>query len=63
MVFSLYWTKEAQGELNKVPGFVRGKIKRNTEEFARERNLEKITLEVIHVRCQGSCGCLETPEF
>lgn len=44
----LNWTKEAQGELNKVPGFVRGKVKRNTEKFARERNLDKITLEVMY---------------
>lgn len=44
----LNWTKEAQGELNKVPGFVRGKVKRNTEKFARDRNLEQITLEVMY---------------
>lgn len=42
------WTKEAQAELNKIPGFVRGKIKRNTEKFARERNLDKITVEVMY---------------
>ncbi len=44
----LNWTKEAQGELNKVPGFVRGKVKRNTEKFARDRNIEQITLEVMY---------------
>ncbi len=44
----LAWTREAQGELNKVPGFVRGKVKRNTEKFARERNLSEITLEVMY---------------
>jgi light-independent protochlorophyllide reductase subunit B len=42
------WTKEAQGELNKIPGFVRGKIKRNTEKFARERNISQITVEVMY---------------
>ena len=42
------WTKEAQGELNKIPGFVRGKIKRNTEKFARERNIGQITVEVMY---------------
>ncbi|MGK7894681.1 MAG: ferredoxin:protochlorophyllide reductase (ATP-dependent) subunit B [Xenococcus sp. (in: cyanobacteria)] len=44
----LNWTKEAQGELNKVPGFVRGKVKRNTEKFARERGFNEISLEVMY---------------
>jgi light-independent protochlorophyllide reductase subunit B len=44
----LGWNKEAQAELNKVPGFVRGKVKRNTEKFARERGLTVITLEVMY---------------
>jgi light-independent protochlorophyllide reductase subunit B len=44
----LNWTKEAQTELNKVPGFVRGRVKRNTEKFARERGLNEISLEVMY---------------
>ncbi|MGK7936373.1 MAG: ferredoxin:protochlorophyllide reductase (ATP-dependent) subunit B [Xenococcaceae cyanobacterium] len=44
----LNWHKEAQAELNKVPGFVRGKVKRNTEKFARERGMSEITLEVMY---------------
>ncbi len=44
----LNWTREAQAELNKVPGFVRGKVKRNTEKFARDRNLSEITIEVMY---------------
>lgn len=44
----LTWAKEAQAELNKVPGFVRGKVKRNTEKFARERHIPEITLEVMY---------------
>jgi light-independent protochlorophyllide reductase subunit B len=44
----LNWNKEAQAELNKVPGFVRGKVKRNTEKFARERGIDEITLEVMY---------------
>lgn len=44
----LNWTKDAQTELNKVPGFVRGKVKRNTEKFARDRNIGEITLEVMY---------------
>jgi light-independent protochlorophyllide reductase subunit B len=44
----LNWNKEAQGELNKIPGFVRGKVKRNTEKFARDRGVGEITLEVMY---------------
>jgi light-independent protochlorophyllide reductase subunit B len=44
----LNWNKEANAELNKVPGFVRGKVKRNTEKFARERGFSEITLEVMY---------------
>lgn len=44
----LGWTREAQAELNKIPGFVRGKVKRNTEKFARERNIAQITVEVMY---------------
>jgi light-independent protochlorophyllide reductase subunit B len=44
----LGWTRDAQAELNKVPGFVRGKVKRNTEKFARDRNLTEITVEVMY---------------
>ncbi len=42
------WTKDAKAELNKVPGFVRGKVKRNTEKFARDRGITEITIEVIY---------------
>ncbi|AMW29824.1 ferredoxin:protochlorophyllide reductase (ATP-dependent) subunit B [Arthrospira platensis] len=44
----LSWSKDAQAELNKVPGFVRGKVKRNTEKFARDRGFQEITLEVMY---------------
>lgn len=46
--FDLNWDKEAKVELGKIPGFVRGKVKRNTEKFARDRNLSEITLEVMY---------------
>ncbi|MCL6435875.1 MAG: ferredoxin:protochlorophyllide reductase (ATP-dependent) subunit B [Leptolyngbyaceae cyanobacterium HOT.MB2.61] len=42
------WTKDAKAELNKVPGFVRGKVKRNTEKFARDRGITEITIEVMY---------------
>ncbi len=44
----LNWHKDAQTELNKVPGFVRNKVKRNTEKFARDRGMNEITLEVMY---------------
>ena len=43
----LVWAPEALSELQRIPGFVRGKIKRNTEKFAREQNVTEITLEIM----------------
>jgi len=42
------WEPEAQKELNKIPFFVRGKAKRNTERFAVERGLPTISLETLY---------------
>lgn len=42
------WSKEASELLQKVPGFVRGKVKRNTEKFAREHQISEISLEVFY---------------
>jgi light-independent protochlorophyllide reductase subunit B len=44
----LAWSRDGQAELNKIPGFVRGKVKRNTEKFARDRGIETITAEVLY---------------
>nr|YP_010587420.1 photochlorophyllide reductase subunit B [Didymodon constrictus]WAB45938.1 photochlorophyllide reductase subunit B [Didymodon constrictus] len=44
----LTWNSESQLELNKIPGFVRGKIKRNTEKFARQNNITTITVEIMY---------------
>nr|YP_009732770.1 protochlorophyllide reductase Chl Bsubunit [Buxbaumia aphylla]QHU77112.1 protochlorophyllide reductase Chl Bsubunit [Buxbaumia aphylla] len=44
----LTWNHESQLELNKIPGFVRGKIKRNTEKFARQNNITNITIEIMY---------------
>nr|YP_010264528.1 protochlorophyllide reductase ChlB subunit [Vandenboschia striata]UIO59661.1 protochlorophyllide reductase ChlB subunit [Vandenboschia striata] len=44
----LDWTSESQLELNKIPGFVRGRIKRKTEVFARQNNITKITVDVMY---------------
>nr|AMN09287.1 protochlorophyllide reductase subunit B [Ourococcus multisporus] len=42
------WSKEALEELSRVPGFVRGKVKRNVEKFATVNNLHSITLETMY---------------
>lgn len=44
----LTWTAEGLTELNKIPGFVRGKVKRNTEKFARDRGISEITVETLY---------------
>ncbi len=45
----LTWNYESQLELNKILGFVRGKIKRNTEKFARQNGIANITVKVMYV--------------
>ena len=42
------WAPEAEKELGKIPFFVRGKARRNTERFALERSLGLITLETLY---------------
>jgi light-independent protochlorophyllide reductase subunit B len=42
------WAPEAEKELKKIPFFVRGKARRNTESFARERGIESITVEIMY---------------
>ena len=44
----LTWSIESLTELKKIPGFVRGKIKRNTEKFARDKAINEITVEVMY---------------
>lgn len=42
------WSIEAERELQKVPFFVRGKARRNTERFAAEKGLVQITVETLY---------------
>lgn len=42
------WTAEAEQELKKIPFFVRGRARKNTERFAAERGLASITLETLY---------------
>nr|YP_009646421.1 ChlB subunit of protochlorophyllide reductase [Chloroparvula japonica]QBX98103.1 ChlB subunit of protochlorophyllide reductase [Chloroparvula japonica] len=44
----LSWTNDGLAELQKVPGFVRNKVKRNTEQFAREQNIMTISAETLY---------------
>lgn len=44
---SLQWSKEALEELSRIPGFVRGKVKRNVETFALQKKENTITVELM----------------
>ncbi|OQW44279.1 MAG: light-independent protochlorophyllide reductase subunit B [Proteobacteria bacterium SG_bin6] len=43
-----HWAPEAEQELRKIPFFVRGKARRNTEAFAAERGIAHITLDTLY---------------
>jgi light-independent protochlorophyllide reductase subunit B len=42
------WDADAEKELKKIPFFVRGKAKRNTEAYAAEKNLQTIKLDTLY---------------
>ena len=42
------WSMDAEKELGKIPFFVRGKARRNTEKFALEQGLSTITVETLY---------------
>jgi light-independent protochlorophyllide reductase subunit B len=42
------WSSEAESELRKVPFFVRGKARRNTEQYAATKGIAKITIETLY---------------
>ena len=42
------WTAEAERELKKIPFFVRGKARRNTETYASERGVARIELATLY---------------
>ena len=47
-VIVLAWADEAERELKKIPFFVRGKARRNTEKYAADNGLATITLETLY---------------
>jgi len=42
------WAAEAERELGKIPFFVRGKARRNTERFAQDQGVAVITVETLY---------------
>ncbi len=42
------WAPEAERELRKIPFFVRGKARRNTERYATDRGMPLITVETLY---------------
>ena len=44
----LVWLADAERELKKIPFFVRGKARRNTETFATEKGLAEISLDTLY---------------
>ena len=45
---AIAWAPDAEQELRKVPFFVRGKARRNTEHFAEQQGLATITVETLY---------------
>ena len=44
----LIWLADAENELKKIPFFVRGKARRNTEKYAAERGLTRIGIDTLY---------------
>jgi light-independent protochlorophyllide reductase subunit B len=45
---TIVWLPDAEKELKKIPFFVRGKAKRNTEAYAAERGVARISVETLY---------------
>ncbi len=45
---NVIWLMDAEKELKKIPFFVRGKAKRNTETYAQEKGLGEISLDTLY---------------
>ena len=45
---NIVWLADAEAELRKIPFFVRGKARKNTERFAAEHGLTSIALETLY---------------
>ncbi len=45
---NVIWLSDAEKELKKIPFFVRGKARRNTETFAAERGVQEISIDTLY---------------
>lgn len=45
---SINWSSEAMQQLSKIPGFIRGRVQKNTEKFAYDNNIQEITLDTMY---------------
>ncbi|MCB5198983.1 ferredoxin:protochlorophyllide reductase (ATP-dependent) subunit B [Loktanella sp. TSTF-M6] len=45
---NVIWLSDAERELKKIPFFVRGKARRNTEAFAAQKGLQQISLDTLY---------------
>jgi len=45
---NIIWLKDAEKELRKIPFFVRGKARRNTEAFAAEQGVTSISIDTLY---------------
>ena len=45
---NIIWLSDAEKELKKIPFFVRGKARRNTENYAAEKGLNQISLDTLY---------------
>ena len=45
---NVIWLSDAERELKKIPFFVRGKARRNTENYASERGLNQISIDTLY---------------
>ena len=45
---NIIWLKDAESELRKIPFFVRGKARRNTEKYAADRGVAEISIDTLY---------------
>lgn len=50
------WSDEAIKELSKIPGFVRNRVRKNTEKFADDHRIQEITSEVMYKAKEANKG-------
>ena len=44
----ILWLSDAENELKKIPFFVRGKARRNTEKYAETKGITAISIETLY---------------